>query len=213
MTKENLFFDYGGLIVNYDFNKQTLFRAHNLALRYINSATSQAIELADLSNAHDSAIQAYLQARKDNSEWSMDRIMGLMLNNLGVGKRVSMPRVSLIYKLNDHDVSLKGNALEVLNGLSRTSRLNIITNLPHDSVLYELQKFGMLGFFSTITMSHEVGFRKPRPEIYLEAIRRANATPRNSVFISHDIKEVKGAEAVGMEGVLADSVEEMIGIT
>ena len=211
MTKENLFLDYGGLIFNYNFNRHTLFRAHNIALKYINSISENPMELNRLAKAHDSAINEYLTARQDNSEWGMDKIMGLMLNKLDSPSPIPVSMISLIYKLNDHDASPKGDAVEILKDLAKEKRIGIITNLPHDSFIYELQKFELLNLISTITPSYQVGFRKPHPAIYLEAMKKANAIPKNSIFASHDKIEVEGAEAVGMEGILADSLEEMIG--
>ena len=40
MEKPRVFLDYGGLIMNYDFNSNTLLRAHNLALKQIMSEKS-----------------------------------------------------------------------------------------------------------------------------------------------------------------------------
>ncbi|MCX6750405.1 MAG: HAD-IA family hydrolase, partial [Candidatus Pacearchaeota archaeon] len=117
-----------------------------------------------------------------------------------------------IYKLNDHDATPKGNSLEILADLAKRRKLGIISNLPHDSLVYELQKYGMRELFDTITVSYQVGVRKPHPEIYLEAMRRAGAKPENSLFISHDEAEVNGARAVGMEAILTNSLEEMIGV-
>jgi len=211
MTKENLFLDYGGLIFNYDFNRHTLFRAHDLALKCINSISEGPIELDRLAKAHDSAIKEYLVARQDNSEWNMDKIMNLMLSKLESPNPIPVSMISLIYKLNDHDAYPKGDAVKILKNLAKEKRVGIISNLPHDSLVHELQRFGLLNSINTITVSYQVGFRKPHPAIYLEAMKKANANPRRSTFVSHDQIEVKGAEAVGMEGILADSLEEVIG--
>ena len=212
MTKENLFLDYGGLIFNYDFNEKTLFRAHNLALACFNSVGFN-LNLDKISAAHDRAIKAYLQARKhDFTEWNMSQIMGLMTENLGINSPALTSQIATIYKLNDHDATPKGNSPEILRDLSQRRKLGIISNLPHDSLIYELQKYGMKDLFDTVTISYQVGVRKPRPEIYLEAMRRAEVKPGNSLFISHDEPEVKGARAVGMEAILTDSLEEMIGV-
>ena len=115
MTKENLFLDYGGLIFNYDFNEKTLFRAHNLALAYFNSVGFD-LDLDRISAAHDRAIKAYLQARKhDFAEWGMNRIIGLMTENLGINSSALTSQIATIYKLNDHDTTPKGNSPEILS--------------------------------------------------------------------------------------------------
>lgn len=208
---ETLFFDYGGLIVNYDFNPQTtLQRAHKLMQCHLN-LNGRWAGIRSIDIAHNKAILAYLEARKDGSEWHMDRIMGLMLSNLGNFDGLDVREVSRIYALNDHDVFLKGNVPKALDELSKRGSLNIISNLPHDAILHELGRFGIRGRFDTVTVSYEVGFRKPRPEIYLEALRRSGADPSRSTFVSHELVETQGAEAVGIRGVLANSLEEAVG--
>ncbi len=212
MPKQNVFFDYGGLIFNYDFSEKTLFRAHNLALAHFNSIGSN-LDLEGISAAHDKAIKAYLQARKhDFAEWGMNQIIGIMIESLGINSSALTSQIATIYKLNDHDATPKGNSPEILADLAQRRKLGIISNLPHDSLVYELQKYRMRDLFDTITVSYQVGVRKPHPEIYLEAMRRAGAKPGNSLFISHDETEVNGARAVGMEAILTNSLEEMIGV-
>jgi len=212
MPKQNIFLDYGELIFNYNFNEKTLFRAHNLVLAHFNSMGFN-LNLEGISTSHDKAIKAYLQARKhDFAEWDMNQIIGLMTENLGINSLALTAQIATIYKLNDHDATPKGNSPEILADLAQIGKLGIISNLPHDSLVYELQKYGMRELFDTITVSYQVEVRKPHPEIYLEAMRRAEAKPENSLFISHDEAEVKGARAVGMEAILTNSLEEMIGV-
>jgi len=208
--EKNLFLDYGGLIVNYDFNKDTLARAHALALSRINCG-GQRFDIEQISEAHGKAIQSYLDAReRDNSEWSMDKITRLMLSNLGADTSVS--DISEIYKFNDHNSEPMPKAILVLERLSSHANLGIISNLPHDSLIYELKSYGILNLFDPIVVSYEVGFRKPHPAIYKEALRRANARAEDSIFASHDVEEVRGAKNVGMRGILVKSIEEVIGI-
>lgn len=211
MPKEKLFFDCGELILNYKFTPETLLRAHQLALRHAHSLGRGDVNLEGLSRAHNEAIKVYLQARKDGPEWHMDKIMGSVLSNLGVNELVPVSDFSQIYKLNDHDFSPKGNIVKALEELSKKGSLHIISNTPHDSLVSELKSLGVYDNFGTITMSYEVGFRKPRKEIYIEALRRAGAEPSESTFVSHELIETNGAEKVGMRGVLANSLEEAIG--
>ena len=108
-----------------------------------------------------------------------------MTENLGINSPALTSQIATIYKLNDHDATPKGNSPEILRDLSQRRKLGIISNLPHDSLIYELQKYGMKDLFDTITISYQVGVRKPRPEIYLEAMRRAEVKPRKQpVYLS-----------------------------
>lgn len=212
MTKtKKLFFDYGGLIANYDFNKGTLFRAHRLALDYLNSLNGHKINLTQLAKAHEQTIQTYLTARKDGSEWSMNKLMRLLLSNLGLNSNVPVSKVSEIYKQNDHDSTPYPDTKRVLTELAKNRTLGIISNLPHDSLIYELKRDKLLDLFETVTISFEVGVRKPHPKIYQEALRKAKVTPAESFFISHDKEEVRGARKLGIESLLVKSIKEVIG--
>jgi len=212
MTKtKKLFFDYGGLIANYDFNKGTLFRAHRLALDYLNSLNGHKINLTQLAKAHEQTIQTYLTARKDGSEWSMNKLMRLLLSNLGLNSNVPVSKVSEIYKQNDHDSTPYPDTKRVLTELATNRTLGIISNLPHDSLIYELKRDKLLDLFETVTISFEVGVRKPHPKIYQEALRKAKVTPAESFFISHDKEEVRGARKLGIESLLVKSIKEVIG--
>lgn len=213
MTKDKkIFLDYGGLICDYQFNRGTLFRAHRLALDYLNSQNGHKISLDQLSSAHDKAIRAYLQARQDHTEWPMDKIMGLVLSNLGLNGNISVSRVSDIYKYNDHDATPYPITKKVLGILSKMGKLGIISNLPHDSEIEELKAFGLLDHFDTITISYQVGYRKPHPAIYETALRSAEVTSEESIFISHDQEEVEGARRLGIESHLVKSIGEVIGV-
>ncbi|MDD5192506.1 MAG: HAD family hydrolase [Candidatus Nanoarchaeia archaeon] len=210
MPKKNLFLDYGGLITNYDFNKETLQRAHKLALVYINSLGSPEISPQSLETAHNKATETYIYTReKDNSEWTMNQIMGLMVLNLGI--KADLQQLEDIYKFNDHNSILFPNSKRILMDLSKNYKLGIISNLPHDSLISELKKESMLNMFDPIVISCQVGYRKPHPAIYQEAMRRANARSEKCIFASHDEQEIIGADRVGMKGILAKSLEEVIG--
>lgn len=206
----NVLLDYGGLIVNYDFNRDTLLRAHSIALKAINSRRGCLVDLNELSNAHDRAIKEYLEARKSGAEWSMNVIMGIMLENLGLEEFVSDKLMSQIYETYDHDASLMPTAKESIPELRNLGKLGIISNLPHNSIKYELRRLGLEGVFNPVVISHEVRYRKPHPAIYREALARARITPLQGVFFSHDQEEVEGALAVGMQAHLAKNLGEVL---
>ena len=147
----------------------------------------------------------------DGTEWSMDRITGLMLRSIKA-EGVNPSEIGDIYKLNDHDFELIPNAEKTLRNLRLGYSLGIISNLPHDSLIHELSTFGLIELFDNITISGQVGYRKPHPEIYQRALRLARAKPAKSIFVSHDKEEVEGAERVGIRGILVKSLEEVMGV-
>lgn len=56
--------------------------------------------------------------------------------------------------------------------------------------------------FDAVVISGEVGLRKPQPEIYLLAAQKIDVAPNECVFVDDFRVNVKGAEAVGMTGLV-----------
>lgn len=80
-------------------------------------------------------------------------------------------------------------------------QLGIISNF--DSRLYSvLQDLELREFFSSITISTQVGAAKPDRQIFLTALEKHNCPPELAWHIGDSIKEdYHGAKAVGLRGV------------
>jgi len=207
----DLFFDYGELLFRYILNKDTVVRAHNLALPEIRRRNSS-IGPKELSDAYDVSIQEYLSARKESyEEWPMSKIIARFLEKLDLAENSNglLGKIENIYKLNDHDAYPKEGIPELLRELHREHFLHIISNLPHDSAIYSLKKYNLRDFFKTITFSYEAGYRKPHEKIYKFAIKRANPNLEKSAFFSHDEQEVLGAIKVGLPAYLVFSAKDV----
>lgn len=134
-----------------------------------------------------------------------------MLQNLRIEDHVSEQSLVDIYKIYDHNVKPMPTTIESISELKSIARLGIISNLPHDSMKYELPRYGLADIFNPIVISYEVGFRKPHPAIYQEALSRiGNIKPEKAIFFSHEQEEVDGALAVGMQGHLAKNLGEVL---
>jgi FMN phosphatase YigB (HAD superfamily) len=207
----NIFLDYGGLIVDYQFTPETLSKAHKLALRDINRHSTRKVELSELADAHDKVIKEYLQRRnKNNSETTLAYMVQDMLSNhLFVGSDLSST-ITGIYERNDHTVALMPTTMESIPELQKFGQLGIITNLPHSSYRLELARFGLENVFNPIVSSWEAGFRKPHPRIYELTLNRVKINPEDAIFFSHDQEEVDGALAVGMQAHLAKNLAEVL---
>jgi HAD superfamily hydrolase (TIGR01549 family) len=92
----------------------------------------------------------------------------------------------------------------------RGYRLGVVSNawaFPFEHIFEKINVNGFtLGsFFEHIVGSYEVGFRKPEPQIFLEAVRRFGVAPEQCLFVGDDIEaDIKGAAAVGIQPALID---------
>ncbi len=99
--------------------------------------------------------------------------------------------------------SLKIDMLPLITRLTRAGcGLGILSNTcgPHWDHLTQVAGYGVLkNGFDTIVLSHEVGCRKPEPEIFATAARMAGVA-HERIFFTDDIEEhVVAARAAGWD--------------
>jgi putative hydrolase of the HAD superfamily len=89
----------------------------------------------------------------------------------------------------------------LLERLARGHCLAVVSNFDYSpTALGILESAGMRDLFSAIVVSDEVGWRKPRADIFHEALRRTGADAHGTLFVGDRIDiDVAGAHAVGMD--------------
>ena len=65
-----------------------------------------------------------------------------------------------------------------------------------------IKSLGLNPFFNCITLSYEVGVRKPDPTIYLHALNCLELEADECIFIADQIHDLEGARAIGLKTVL-----------
>jgi len=65
-----------------------------------------------------------------------------------------------------------------------------------------IQSLGLVGFFDCVTLSYQVGVRKPDKCIYLEALRYLGFRANECVFVADEISDLEGARGIGLETIL-----------
>lgn len=89
----------------------------------------------------------------------------------------------------------------LLRRLKRRYPLYLISNTNKMHFDHIRKNFKVLRHFKKTFPSHEVGRRKPDPEIYREVLSRIRLRPEETVFIDDMPKFVAGARAVGMHAI------------
>ena len=93
--------------------------------------------------------------------------------------------------------------LEVLDYLSSTYNLHLISNGFHASSHIKIATCGLAPFFKKIVISETVGFHKPDPAIFKFAMDQAQANQSACVMIGDSIEaDVRGALNTGMDAIL-----------
>ena len=99
-------------------------------------------------------------------------------------------------------VRLVSGTMELLDYLKPKYHLHLITNGFQEVQHTKLNGSGLEPYFETLTVSEEVGVKKPNPEIFHYALRKAHATAEESLMIGDEMAvDIDGARAAGMDTV------------
>ena len=99
-------------------------------------------------------------------------------------------------------VRLVPGTMELLDYLRPKYHLHLITNGFQEVQHTKLSGSGMEPYFETLTVSEEVGVKKPNPEIFLYALNKAHATAEESIVIGDEMAvDIDGARAAGIDQV------------
>jgi len=77
--------------------------------------------------------------------------------------------------------------------------LGIIANITTETEIPDwLEADGLTSYFKAVVLSSKVRYRKPGPEIYLEACRQVGVEPEHCVYVGDNImRDVVGAQKAG----------------
>lgn len=97
-------------------------------------------------------------------------------------------------------VRLVPGTMELLDYLKPKYHLHLITNGFQEVQHTKLSGSGLEPYFETLTVSEEVGVKKPNAEIFFYALRKAQATAEESLVIGDEMAvDIDGARAAGID--------------
>lgn len=100
-------------------------------------------------------------------------------------------------------VRLVPGTMELLDYLKPKYHLHLITNGFQEVQHTKLSGSGLEPYFETLTVSEEVGVKKPNPEIFRYALKKAGANAEESLVIGDEMAvDIDGARAAGIDQIL-----------
>jgi epoxide hydrolase-like predicted phosphatase len=94
---------------------------------------------------------------------------------------------------------------DIIHILSKKYKVYFLSNNVKDRVAAVDKKFNFLAWFEDGVFSHEVGVRKPHPQIYVQALKKADATPSEALFIDDKESALHPAKEMGMTTILFEN--------
>lgn len=191
MSFRAVFFDLGGVIQRTEYQAPREHLAQRLATEYENlvrlvfqSETSRKASLGEISaGEHWASV-----ARKLNRPESDAKIL--------------------------HDEFFAGditdrNLLDFIRSLRPRFKTGLISNAWGDLREWVVaEKFE--DAFDCMVISAEIGIMKPKPEIYLLALKQLGVSPAESIFVDDFSENVEGARAVGMSAIQFRDVDQAV---
>jgi HAD superfamily hydrolase (TIGR01509 family) len=132
-------------------------------------------------------------------EWS-----DYMHDQLGVTmapREISEAVVSRMRELYAGHLPLLPGAREAVVVLARIWPLGLASSANRPIIDLVLERAGLAGQFAATVSSEEVAHGKPAPDVYLEAARRVDVEPTESVAVEDSTNGIRSAAAAGMKVV------------
>lgn len=92
--------------------------------------------------------------------------------------------------------------IEIIRKIKQQYKVGIISNYVYDWLIQTLETYQIRGLFDAITVSSEVGARKPDARIFQAALKSVSAKAEEAVFVSDELAEdLVGSKGLGMISV------------
>lgn len=133
------------------------------------------------------------------------------LNSLGFKTNPEEPRIRTAVNtfFEDYLTSLKLRpcARKMLQKTFARHKQGLISNFTYAPVIHAgLRNLGIGCFFNVILVSEDVGWRKPRKEIFELALKRLKTEAQETIYIGDSpLEDIRGAKTVGMRTVFVPS--------
>jgi putative hydrolase of the HAD superfamily len=156
--------------------------------------------------------------RKDYKEYHNRERFELMISMMNTQTN-SLPEKLLVDEMVLVHMGSIANAVELpkenrdtLNTLRRKYKLAVISNFDHAPTAYGiLERFDLRNLFERIFISIEVGWRKPKADIFLSAFNFLEIGPEEAIFVGDNFEaDVVGSKSVGMDVVWINRYKESI---
>ena len=101
------------------------------------------------------------------------------------------------------------DAAMILEYCQKIGYRNYIISNNYPELPQAVEKLGLAAFFSGYMISADIGFEKPRPEIFREAITMAGNPETCYMVGDNPVADIRGAKEVGMHTILVHSTNSL----
>lgn len=184
---EAVIFDFGGVLINIDYQ------------RTINAF--KALGIDNFEELYSQASQTDLFNEIETGKISEDEFIKGLSNYLPPGSN----REEIIKAWNAMILNVPAISIEIISNLKRHGKKVFLlsnTNEIHIKLAFkrwsEVSESSPQDLFDHVYLSHELGMRKPNPEIFLHVCENESLSPSKTIFIDDSIQHIQGAKSIGL---------------
>jgi putative hydrolase of the HAD superfamily len=204
---EAVLFDYGDTLVSFENAEATFLASQRV---FLDALPAPGIELEPFHERVTELLRAeFERTAADYREVDYAGLVREALAERGVDPPTEDLRAAIVAQIHAWNPARKlhPKAHEVLDELRADGlRVGYVSNTfdPPEVLLEVIRSEGMLERADAVVLSSEVGYRKPSPVIYEEALRRMGAAGPSTLFVGDRVLEdVIGPGREGMSTCLA----------
>jgi putative hydrolase of the HAD superfamily len=204
---EGVLFDYGDTLVGFENAEATFLASQRV---FLDAVPAPGVELEPFHDRVTELLRAeYERTAADYREIDYAGVVRAALAEHGVDPRAEDLRAAIVAQIHAWNPARKlhPRAHEVLDELRGAGlRVGYVSNTfdPPEVLLEVIRSEGMLERADAVVLSSEVGYRKPSPVIYTEALQRLGTDGPATLFVGDRVLEdVIGPGRQGMSTCLA----------
>ena len=176
-----------------DLGKVLLFFDNFIFFRKIAECSPLSAEdIAERFHRHRELIRSFDTGKIEPADFYAEVVQKLEAN---VGEK------SFFLMYNDV-FSLNPPVLDLLRKLRTNHQTILLSNTDVERFGFIRKKFPEILLFDQYVLSYEVGYMKPHPEIYAEALKKARVPAGECVFLDDLPENIEGAQRLGMNAIL-----------
>ncbi|MEM2393199.1 MAG: HAD family hydrolase [Candidatus Bathyarchaeia archaeon] len=210
MPIQAIIFDFIGTLVNvrgYDLevSKMKLYKA--LCEAGFKVGHEKFLEAYTRAHEKYRAIRYQQLVEVTNAIWISEALNSLGFKTVPEDSKIKVA-VNLFFEDYLSSLRIRKCAKKLLKKLSAENyKLGLVSNFTYAPLIYgALRKTGINQFFNVVLVSAEIGWRKPHPKIFEEALRRLQVRAEEVLYIGDSPDEdIRGAKQLGMKTIHVSS--------
>ena len=204
MEIKNYFFDMGGVLMDLDVER-TLQAMVSLMPEQTSSTTISRFSANDLFGVGENTLMADYQDGTIGTDDFLEALRSYCRPGIG--------RTELVEAWDAMLLGIPQHRLDVIRTLRNNGKkVFILSNINEEHLRWTLEHFNQIGLrlgedVCEAFFSNEMGMSKPHPQIYQEAIRRANVNPEETLYIDDMQVNVDAGARIGLQTLCAKGDE------